>query len=77
MNLSDFPQEELEWTQEPVIGIVLMGAERDSNGDAINSMLYYKVAKHTKTGMLVILPTQRNMKHEFVNEALHKQGKFN
>lgn len=77
MQLKDIPENELKWTPEPVIGIVLMGAEKDSDGNPINPNLYYKVAKHIPTEMLIIVATERNMMHEFANEILKKKGKFN
>lgn len=71
------PEEDLNWTDQPVIGLVLMGAEKDSNGLPIDPMKYYNVAKVRFTGMLVIVATERNMKHEFMNDQLKKSGKFN
>lgn len=77
MELKDIPESELSWTAKPIIGLVLTNAEKDSNGNPINSMLFYKVGKHLPSGMLIILPTDRNMKHEFVNNIFKKTGKLN
>lgn len=77
MQLKDIPEEELSWTDEPIIGLVLMNAEKDSDGKPIDPNVYYKVAKHIPTEMLIIVATERNMMHEFANEILKKRGKFN
>jgi len=77
MELKDIPKEELSWTDEPVIGLVLINAERDSNGTLIDPMKYYMVAKHKPSGMIIIVSTERNMKNEFVNDILREQNKFN
>lgn len=71
------PEEDLNWTDQPVIGLVIMGAEKDSNGLPIDPMKYYNVAKVRSTGMLVIVATERNMKHEFVNDQFKNSGQFN
>lgn len=73
----DIPKQELSWTEEPVIGLVLLNAHRDSNGSPIEPYVYYDVAKHIPTGKVIIFPTERNMKHEFINNYWNKTGKFN
>lgn len=77
MELKDIPESELSWTEKPIIGIVLKNAENDSEGNAINPMLFYKVAKHLPSGSLIIIPTKQNMKEDFVNDIFRKTGKFN
>lgn len=77
MELKDIPESELSWTEKPVIGIVLTGAEKDSDGNPINPMLFYKVAKHLPSGMLIIVATKQNMKEDFVNDIFKKKGILN
>lgn len=77
MQLEDIPEEELRWTKQPIIGIVLKNAEKDSDGNPIDPMKYYKVAKHKPSGMLIIIATDRNMRHEFINDVFKKTGKLN
>lgn len=77
MELKDIPESELSWTAQPIIGLVLIGAEKDSDGNPINPMLFYKVAKHLPSGMLIILATKQNMKENFVNDIFKKTGKLN
>lgn len=68
---------EFNWTNEPVIGLVLMNAERDSNGIPIDPNTYYKVGKHKQSDMLIIEATNRNMKNEFINNIWKRKGKMN
>lgn len=77
MELKDIPKEELIWTEKPVIGLVLVNAEKDSDGNVIDPMKYYKVGKHLPSGMLILIPTERNMKNEFCNDILKRTGKLN
>lgn len=77
MELKDIPESELKWVEKPIIGIILKNAEKDSNGNPINPMLFYKVAKHIPSGMLIILATNQNMKEDFVNDIFKKTGKLN
>lgn len=77
MELKDIPESELSWTEKPIIGLILTGAEKDSEGNAINPMLFYKVAKHLPSGSLIILPTKQNMKEDFVNDIFKKTGILN
>ena len=46
MEFKNIPKEELNWTEEPIIGLVLVNAEKDSEGKVIDPMKYYKVGKH-------------------------------
>ena len=64
------------WTNDPVIGLVLMSAEHDSFGNPINPDIFYITGKHKVSGMLALFPTERNAKHEFANDILKKQNKF-
>lgn len=68
---------EFKWTDEPVIGLCLLNAERDSFGELIVPYVFYEVGKHKLTGKLAILPTEKNMKTQFENAILKRQGKFN
>lgn len=77
MELKDIPESELSWTKKPIIGILLKNAERDSDGNPIDSMKFYKVAKHLPSGMLIILATEQNMKQDFINDILKRAGKLN
>ncbi len=77
MNLQDIPEDELSWTEEPVIGLALVNAEKDSNGETIDPHKYYNVAKHLPSGKIIIIATDKNMKHDFVNNVLNRQGRFN
>lgn len=64
-------ESEFEWAQQPIIGLVLMTAQTDSNGDIIRSDLYYKVAKHKPTGTLLILPVidKKNLFDEYLSNS--------
>lgn len=77
MKLEDILESELRWTQKPIIGMLLTNAEKDSDGNPINPMLFYKVAKHLPSGMLIIIATKQNMKEDFVNDIFKKTGKLN
>lgn len=76
MELKDIPEHELSWTQKPIIGLVLLNAEKDSDGNPINPNLFYKVAKHKPSGMLIIVATKQNIE-DFMNRILKNQNKFN
>lgn len=52
-------EHEITWTKEPVIGIVLLSAQHDSQKSPIEAMRFYEVGKHKPTGMLIILPAER------------------
>lgn len=69
--------QEVNWTEEPVIGILLTEAEHDSMGQPINPNQYYKIGKHAPTGKIILIPTNRNMVNEFMNDMLKKNHKFN
>jgi hypothetical protein len=81
MNYEDIPKGELILVSEKMIGIVLMNIERDSDGNAIRAHDYYRVEKHTPSGMLIIFNTGSNFHKEFVdnigNKLLKKSGKLN
>ena len=70
-------EDELNWTDKLVIGMVLMGAERDSFGGNINPMQFYKVGKHKISGKLAIVPTDKNMRRDFINESLGVKENLN
>ncbi len=70
-------KKEFNWTDLPVIGMVLLNAEKDSYGESIKPYSYYEVGKHKKNGMLAIIPTGRDMKGDFVNDIMKANGKFN
>ncbi len=46
--------ENLNWVKKPVTGLVLLSAERDSNGKDINPFKFYNVAKHIPDGKVII-----------------------
>jgi hypothetical protein len=68
--------ENFNWTDDPVTGMILTQAEKDSYGNKIDPMVYYYVGKHKVTGMLAIVPTQRRMNVEFANDILKRQNRF-
>lgn len=72
-------KEEFNWTDKSVIGmaLIIQGGSIDSFGNQIKSDIYYEVGKHKESGMVAILPTDRNQKHEFINEVMKSQNKFN
>lgn len=59
-NIEDILPEDLQWTTEPIIGLVLQTAVHDSNYDPINPQALYDVAKHIPTGCIIILPNLYN-----------------
>lgn len=75
----ELKREDFNWTEKAVVGysLLIMGGEIDSFGDRIKGDVYYEVGKHRESGMTAILPTERNQKHEFANDILNKQNKFN
>lgn len=68
---------EFSWTDEPVIGIVLANAERDSYGNEIDPMKYYNVAKVVESGMIVIVEAGGNMRDDFINMVWKQKCKLN
>lgn len=78
-DISELKRDDYNWTAEPVVGISLMivGGVSDSFGNHINPEVYYEVGKHKETGKVAILPTERNMRHEFINERMKASGAFN
>lgn len=77
MEYKDIPKDELKLVSEKMIGLVLLGAEKDSNGDFILPSHYYKVEQHKPSGKLIIFPCGVNMQDEFMNYQLEKSGKLN
>ena len=75
----EFNSEEYNWTDKPVVGMALLitGGSIDSFGHKIKADVYYEVGKHKETGKVALLPTERNQKHEFVNDVLKRSNKFN
>lgn len=67
----------MSFTDEPVIGIVLMNAERDSFGNPLNPDKFYWTGKHPKTGQIAIFPSQRNQREDFMNDNLKRKGQLN
>lgn len=72
-------KEEFNWTEKAIVGmaLIIQGGSIDSFGNQIKSDIYYEVGKHKESGMVAILPTDRNQKHEFINEVMKSQNKFN
>lgn len=76
-NIPEEARKGLSFTDEPVIGIVLMNAERDSCGNPLDPNVFYWVGKDPKSGMLGIFPSGRNQKDEFIDEQMKQNGKRN
>ncbi len=72
-------REEYNWTDKPIVGMALLiiGGSIDSFGNQVNTDIYYEVGKHKETGKVALLPTEKNQKHEFINDIWKKNGKFN
>jgi hypothetical protein len=68
---------EFNWAGELVIGSLLLKAETDNNGAAINPNAFYKVGKHKVSGKVAIIPTEMNIIHESMNDILKVQNRFN
>ena len=81
MNYSDISKDELTLVSDKMIGIVLLGIERDSDGNPIQPHDYYRVEKHIPSGKLILFNTGKNMRREFLNDVgnrlLKKFGKLN
>lgn len=79
MNYNDhIRDEDIEWTKESVIGLVVQNAEFDSHMNPINIHAYYKVGKHIPSGFLIIIPDERMSSiSEFWNDMLKKQDRLN
>lgn len=61
LTIHDIPKDELLLAGNKIIGLTLLGAERDSNGLPIEPYGYYRVHKHKPTGKLIIEATGKNM----------------
>lgn len=72
-------KEEYNWTDQAVIGLslLILGGSIDSFGNKIKGDIFYEVGKHKESGMTAIIPTERNMKHEFFNGIMKRNNKFN
>ena len=72
-------REEYNWTEQAVVGLALLiqGGSIDSFGEQIKGDIYYEVGKRKTDGMVAILPTERNQKHEFANDIMKRINKFN
>lgn len=69
---------DIEWTQEPIIGLVLVTAQVDSHMNPIDVNYYYKVGKHLPTGLLIIIPADRmDSVSEFWNGQLKNNNRLN
>jgi len=75
----EIKKEEYNWTEEAVVGtaLLLQGGGIDSFGEQIKGDIFYEVGKHKESGMVAILPINRNQKHEFINDIMKRQNKFN
>jgi len=75
----EFKKEDFNWTDESVVGmaLIIQGGQIDSNGDILNSNVYYEVGKHKETGQVAIIPTDKNQKHDFINNQMKKTNQFN
>ena len=72
-------KEEFNWTETAVVGMALLiqGGSVDSFGNQIKADVFYQVGKHKENGMVALLPTERNQKHEFINDIMKRKNKFN
>ncbi len=73
-------KEDFNWTGHPVVGIALILTNHeaiDSFGDPIKGDIFYEVGKHKESGKVAIIPTNRNQKHEFINDIMKRNNKFN
>lgn len=72
-------KEDFNWTKKAVVGMALLiqGGSVDSFGEQIKGDIYYEVGKRKTDGMVAILPTERNQKHEFANDIMKRKNKFN
>lgn len=75
----EFIREDFNFTEEPIIGqaLLIKGGVIDSYGDNIHPFVFYEVGKHKTLGKTCIIPTTKNAKHDFINENMKKQNRFN
>jgi hypothetical protein len=76
----DVPQQArdmMSFTDVPVIGLVLMNARWDSNGQPLNPNQFYWTGKHPTTGQIAIFPSKRNQEEDFMNDELKRKGQLN
>lgn len=84
MNLpDDLAKEDFNWCDTDIIGtaLIIKGGSIDSHGNPIRGNIYYHVGKHKNSGMVAIIPTDRDLHKEFendiINNQLKKDGRFN
>ena len=81
MERKGFREDEFVWGEKEVIGISLITVGyhgiTDSDGNPISKTKFYKVGRHLLSNMLAIIPTTKDLKHDFINDLLKKQGRFN
>jgi len=79
MESTELIREEYNWTEKAVVGLALrmIGGTIDSFGNQIKGDVFYEVGKHKVSGVVALLPTEKNQKHEFVNDVMKRTGKFN
>ncbi len=70
------------WVSDSMIGIVLMGCERDSRGNPMEQFMHYRVYKHKYSSKLIVLPTdkksdKKNSREERMNKNLKQQNRLN
>jgi len=73
-------RDEYNWLPKPILGLALIiyGAVTDSYKDPIDPNVYYEFGKSKiEGGKNVLLPTNKNQVHDFVNEQMKKTGRFN
>jgi len=76
-------REDFNWCDDTIIGtaLLLKGGIMDSFGNTVQGNVYYEVGKHKESGMVVILPTDKDFNKQFdndlMNQQLKKDGKFN
>ncbi len=75
----EFNREEFNWTEEPVIGLslLIMGGSIDSCGNPIKGDIYYTVGKHKINGKVVILPSGKNIKDQYLDQLMKSQNRYN
>lgn len=76
-----FNEEEFKWAEHPVIGMSLVMCGyfgiTDSDGNPISKTRFYRVGRHVASNKIAIIPTEKDLKEDFLNDLLQKQGRFN
>lgn len=78
-NNMELNRDEYNWINQSVIGraLLIKGGSIDSFGNQIKGDIYYEIGKRKSDGMVAILPTEKNQKHDFINSVMKRNNKFN